>query len=64
MFCFCSDKPKKVKNIKEGVMGEKVGRLHIKKQDLDNMGGKQVSALRKRKDAPGSGDKAPKKTKN
>lgn len=43
---------KKVKNIERDAMGDKVGRIHMKKQHLDKMGGKRVTALR----SGGSGD--------
>jgi ribosome production factor 2 len=56
------EKARKVKNVMEGLLGEKVGRLHLKRQDLDNMGTRKVSALRKRKGA--SGDEQPYKKKN
>ena len=28
-------------------MGDKVGKIHMKKQNLDKMGGRKISALRK-----------------
>jgi ribosome production factor 2 len=37
---------KKVKNIERDIMGDKVGRIHMRKQNLDKMGGKRVTALR------------------
>lgn len=46
--------PKNIKNIKRTDMGEKLGRLHMRKQNLDKMGGKRVTALRS-----GGGDKRP-----
>ena len=36
----------KVKNVKYTALGEKVGRIHMKKQNLDEMGGRRVTALR------------------
>ena len=39
----------KVKNIKRSSMGDKLGRIHMKPQDLDNMGGRRVDALRNKK---------------
>ena len=41
-----STKQVKVKNIKYTALGEKVGRIHMKKQNLDEMGGRRVTALR------------------
>lgn len=39
-------KPSKVKNVTKTVLGEKLGRIHMKKQNLDKMGGRRVTALR------------------
>lgn len=39
-------KDTKVKNISKTSRGDKVGRLHMKKQNLDKMGGRRVTALR------------------
>lgn len=39
-------KVKKVKNISVTSMGDKVGRIHVKKQDFASMGGRRVAALR------------------
>ena len=37
--------------MRQDVLGEKLGRLHIKRQDLDNMGTRRMAVLReKRKD--------------
>lgn len=36
----------KVKNITRTIIGEKIGRLHMEKQNLDKMGGKRSTALR------------------
>lgn len=43
-----SQKSKKVKNVSSSSIGDKVGRIHMKKQNLDTMGGRRVSALRDR----------------
>ena len=45
---FHSEKPKAVKNIQRTALGEKLGRIHMKPQNLDKMGGRRVSALRDR----------------
>jgi ribosome production factor 2 len=37
---------KKAKNVKKTVLGEKLGRIHMKKQNLDKMGGKKTTVLR------------------
>lgn len=43
---------KKLKNITHSsLMGDKVGRIHMKKQNLDKMNVRRVSALRNRKRA-------------
>jgi hypothetical protein len=55
MYIYCSDKPRKVKNVREGVLGERLGRLHVKRQDLDNMGTRQVAALREKRSSSGEG---------
>lgn len=39
-------KATKVKNISKTSLGDKVGRIHMKKQNLDKMGGRRVTALR------------------
>ena len=36
----------KIKNKKKTEVGETLGRIHLKKQNLDNMGVKRVGALR------------------
>jgi hypothetical protein len=36
---------KKVKNINH-IKGDKIGRIHVEKQNLDQMGGRRVTALR------------------
>lgn len=35
-----------MKNIKRSSLGDKLGRIHMKPQNLDNMGGRRVDALR------------------
>jgi ribosome production factor 2 len=47
---------KKVKNISASSLGDKLGRIHMKKQDLDNMGTRRVSALRNNKKRSHSAD--------
>eukprot|EP01041_Mallomonas_annulata_P001919 gene1919-3727_t len=42
-------KKPKVKNISETTLGEKVGRLHLERQNLDKMEGRKVAALRTKK---------------
>jgi ribosome production factor 2 len=37
---------KKTKNISRTSMGDKVGRIHMKKQDLNNMGVRRMTVLR------------------
>lgn len=60
-----SVKKAKVKNVKQSLLGEKVGRIHMKKQDLDKMGGKRVSTLRgfKKRAPEAEGDRVPRSTK-
>lgn len=41
-----SVKPPKIKNITKTVLGETIGRLHMKKQNFDRVGGRKVAALR------------------
>jgi ribosome production factor 2 len=51
-------KPAKVKNVKRSALGDKLGRIHMKPQNLDNMGGRRVDALRNngsKKRRPASG---------
>jgi ribosome production factor 2 len=38
--------PPKVKNVSNTTLGEKMGRIHMKKQNLDKMGGRRMTALR------------------
>lgn len=45
-----------MKNIKRTVLGEKIGRIHMEKQNLDKMGGRRVSALRGGGKRPSSSD--------
>jgi ribosome production factor 2 len=40
-------KKKKVKNHTTNIFGEVIGRLHLEKQDVDNMGGRKSKALRR-----------------
>lgn len=40
-------KAKKVKNRSTNIFGERIGRLHLEKQDIDNRQGKKVKALRR-----------------
>lgn len=63
MFACCRAKQRKVKNVKSGDMGETLGRLHIKKQDLDNMGTRQVSALRLKRKTGEDGEFSNKRSK-
>lgn len=57
-------KPTKVKNISRNSMGDKLGKFHLKRQDISNMGGKRMPVLHdrvaKKSDAGGGGggDKA------
>lgn len=44
--CSKSVSAAKKKNIKHTEIGEKMGRVHLKKQQLENMGGRRVNALR------------------
>ncbi|RYH05114.1 hypothetical protein EON65_45630 [archaeon] len=39
----------KVKNVSRTDMGDKIGRIHMKKQNLDSMGGRRIKALRNNK---------------
>ena len=41
--------PRRKKNIAHDVFGEKVGRLHVEKQDLEKIQTRKVKALKKRK---------------
>lgn len=41
-----SAKEKKVKNISKTSLGDKVGRIHMQRQNLDKMGGRRSTALR------------------
>ena len=43
-------KPHKVKNVTRNVMGEKIGRVHMKKQDFNNMQTRKMKGLKKRND--------------
>lgn len=55
---FASSEPKKVKNISRTSLGDKLGRIHMKPQHLDKMGGRRVGALRVRKEKSGKTDKS------
>ncbi len=41
-------KPRKVKNISRNSLGDKMGRVHVGKQDLNKIQGKRMSVLRDR----------------
>ena len=43
---YCRLKPTKVKNIERSDKGDKMGRIHMKKQKLDGMKVRYTSALR------------------
>jgi hypothetical protein len=67
LFCFffCSLNVPKIKNIQKSAKGDKMGRIHMKKQNLDTMGGRKMSALRGKrsrddKDQDGGSKKKPK----
>jgi hypothetical protein len=53
----CSTKEKKVKNVVRTALGDKVGRIHMKRQNLDKIGGKRMAALRNQ----GDGEKGKKR---
>lgn len=40
---------KKVKNVSASSMGDKMGRIHMEKQDLDSMNMRRMDVLRKKK---------------
>lgn len=42
----CRITPKKVKNIQRTSIGDKIGRIHMKPQNLDASVGKRISVLR------------------
>lgn len=53
-----SVKPQKIKNITKTVLGETIGRIHMKRQNFDRVGGRKVAALRVKRtitDDPDSG---------
>ena len=52
----CRLKTKKVKNESHTALGDKVGRIHLGRQDLSTMRVKRVKALRKLKDGAGEGE--------
>ena len=41
--------PRRIKNVAHDVFGEKVGRLHVEKQDLEKIQTRKMKALKKRK---------------
>lgn len=41
-------KQAKVKNVERNETGDKLGRIHMKKQNLDDLGGRKMTALRGR----------------
>ncbi len=47
---------KKVKNISKTSMGDKMGRLHMQRQDLDKITGKKMAVLRDRNPKPKKGN--------
>eukprot|EP00545_Synedropsis_sp_CCMP1620_P001096 CAMPEP_0119031394 /NCGR_PEP_ID=MMETSP1176-20130426/41522_1 /TAXON_ID=265551 /ORGANISM="Synedropsis recta cf, Strain CCMP1620" /LENGTH=293 /DNA_ID=CAMNT_0006987789 /DNA_START=103 /DNA_END=981 /DNA_ORIENTATION=- len=49
---------KKVKNQSTNMFGERIGRLHLEKQDIDKMGGKKVKALKRAEKAAANEEKA------
>ena len=46
--CLCSEQPKKVKNVSVDGLGTQVGRIHMKKQDLDQVQIRKTKALKRR----------------
>ena len=50
-------KKKKVKNQSTNIFGERIGRLHLEKQDLDARQGKKVKALRRAEKATAEEEK-------
>ena len=55
-------KPKKHKNTERNAMGDKLGRIHMQKQDIDKLQTRKVRALKKSK-APTNDDAGSKKKK-
>ena len=51
-------KRKKVKNQSTNLFGETIGRLHLSKQNVDQMGGRKVKALRRAEKAAADAEKA------
>lgn len=51
-------KVKKVKNISRTSLGDKVGRIHMKKQNLEKMAVRRISVLRNSQSASGLTDKS------
>ncbi len=65
-FLMFSIVPPKVKNIEKSSKGDKVARIHMKKQNLDAFGGRRVTALRGAKrprDGDNTSEKSNKKSK-
>jgi hypothetical protein len=46
IYACCRITPKKVKNIQRTSVGDKIGRIHMKPQNLDASVGKRISVLR------------------
>lgn len=46
MWCGCRLEVTKVKNVSKTSKGDKVGRIHMEKQNLDAMGGRRSKLLR------------------
>lgn len=46
IYACCRITPKKVKNIQRTSIGDKIGRIHMKPQNLDASVGKRISVLR------------------
>ena len=44
-----SVKPPKIKNITKTVLGETIGRIHMKRQNFDRVAGRKVAALREKR---------------
>lgn len=53
----------KVKNISRTDKGDKVARIHMKKQNLDSMGGRRMKALRNTKRSIGDDEHVTKNSK-
>ena len=57
-------KPKKVKNIEKGQFGNKMGRVHMERQDLEEMALRKFKALKKKRKASSSDEPGKKQMKN